>query len=268
MPDPHRPRQLPPPGCVDQWRSADPAAEARDDEDSNPALQRSAAELDTRIGVPPCSLRCTTQKRQAGARRLEPHPPHRQRHRRRGRPTPTGRPELPQRHRHRSRRLSDPAEGPLRQRDRALPTRRRLTRRRARVWPKPAGATDRAKWYRRINGLGVDTRCDSVGRRSDRLVRRAALHRRLDGPTVRLLIRRTGSSTSWDVGARDGGQRPPGSGRRCSSVRVPAKRSPCSSTRASTAAMSNDSGSPSAAASTSSQLTGVDTVGRGRARSE
>jgi catechol 2,3-dioxygenase-like lactoylglutathione lyase family enzyme len=34
------------------------------------------------------------RRSQAGARRLEPHPPHRQRHRRRHRPTPPGWPEL------------------------------------------------------------------------------------------------------------------------------------------------------------------------------
>ena len=49
-------------------------------------------------------------------------------------------------------------------------------------------------------------------------------------------------------------------------VAASAKRSPCSSTRASTSPASKHSGSPSAAASTSSHSTGVDTVGCGRAR--
>ena len=64
------------------------------------------------------------------------------------------------------------------------------------------------------------------------------------------------------------GPQPGGSGSRCSSVSVSAKRSPCSATRSSTSAVSKASGSPPAAASTSSHVTGVDTVGRGRARSE
>ena len=51
-------------------------------------------------------------------------------------------------------------------------------------------------------------------------------------------------------------------------VSVSANRSPSSSTRSSTSAVSNASGSPSAAPSTSSHVTGVETVGWGRARTE
>lgn len=57
-------------------------------------------------------------------------------------------------------------------------------------------------------------------------------------------------------------------GSSCSSVSAGANRSPWSATRASTSAASNASGSPPAAAVTSSQVTGVETVGRARARSE
>ena len=55
--------------------------------------------------------------------RLEPDPPHRRRHRRRGRAAARRRPDLPQRHRHRPRRPADPARRPVRQPDRALPAR-------------------------------------------------------------------------------------------------------------------------------------------------
>jgi len=57
----------------------------------------------------------------------------------------------------------------------------------------------------------------------------------------------------------------------CTSETTGAKRSPCSATRARTAAASNTSrsGSPESAPSrTSSHVSGVDTVGRSRARSE
>ena len=61
----------------------------------------------------------------------------------------------------------------------------------------------------------------------------------------------------------------PRSGSDCSSDSVGANKSPASATRASTTAGSNRSSAPpSAAATTSSQSTGVETVGRGRARSE
>ena len=62
---------------------------------------------------------------------------------------------------------------------------------------------------------------------------------------------------------------PYSSGRSCSSSSTGAKRSPCCSTRSSTAPASKASGAPSpesAAASTSSQRSGVETVGRSRAR--
>ena len=52
----------------------------------------------------------------ARARRLEPHPLHRRRHRRRGRAAPRRRRDVPQRHRQRPRRPPDPARRPLRQR--------------------------------------------------------------------------------------------------------------------------------------------------------
>ena len=60
-------------------------------------------------------------------------------------------------------------------------------------------------------------------------------------------------------------------GRSCLSETTGAKRSPCSSTRASTCSLSNTSRSGSSASShsrTSSQVIGVDTVGRSFARSE
>ena len=58
-------------------------------------------------------------------RRLEPHPPHRRRHRGRSRPAPRRGCAVPQRHPRRTRRQADPAPRPLRQRRRTLPTRRR-----------------------------------------------------------------------------------------------------------------------------------------------
>ena len=67
--------------------------------------------------------------RTPGARRLEPHPPHRRRHRRRGRAAARGRARVPQRHRHRPGRPADPARRPRRQPDRALPARRSDTER-------------------------------------------------------------------------------------------------------------------------------------------
>ena len=51
----------------------------------------------------------------ARARRLEPHPPHRRRHRRRGRAAARRGRHVPQRRRHRPGRLADPARGPVRQ---------------------------------------------------------------------------------------------------------------------------------------------------------
>ena len=57
-------------------------------------------------------------------------------------------------------------------------------------------------------------------------------------------------------------------GSSCSTVSTGANRSPRSATRSSTSPASNESGSPSAAALTSSHVTGVETVGRARARSE
>ena len=60
---------------------------------------------------------------QARAGRLEPHPLHRRRPRRRGRTAPRRRRDVPQRHRRRARRQADPAPGPVRQRRRAVPAR-------------------------------------------------------------------------------------------------------------------------------------------------
>ena len=61
-------------------------------------------------------IRCPTAA--SPARRVEPHPPERARHRRRGRPAARGRPDLPQRHRDRARRVSrsccdDPSGNPV-----------------------------------------------------------------------------------------------------------------------------------------------------------
>ena len=63
MPDPHLPRQLRPPGCVDQWRSADPAAEARDDEDNNPALHAAPPSWTPASGS--LRVRCAARPRSA-----------------------------------------------------------------------------------------------------------------------------------------------------------------------------------------------------------
>jgi hypothetical protein len=68
---------------------------------------------------------------------------------------------------------------------------------------------------------------------------------------------------------RGNGDCQPRSGSDCSSDNVAANRSPAPATRASTSPGSNTNAAPpSAAAATSSQSTGVETVGRGRARSE
>jgi putative membrane protein len=66
---------------------------------------------------------------------------------------------------------------------------------------------------------------------------------------------------------RPGAQSSP-AGSSCSTVSTGANRSPWPATRSSTSAASNERGSPPAAALTSSQVTGVETVGRARARSE
>ena len=104
--------------------------------------------------------------RTPGARRLEPHPPHRRRHRRRGRPAPRRRGHVPQRHRHRPRRPADPARRPVRQPRRAVPARRRLSDRDRRPTDRP---TDRRRRRDRAAGVGPD--------RLHRLRRAARAHR-------------------------------------------------------------------------------------------
>ncbi|WP_433526774.1 sigma factor-like helix-turn-helix DNA-binding protein [Nocardia pseudovaccinii] len=61
----------------------------------------------TSSGRPPHARR-----RHTNPWRLEPHPPHRRRHRRRGRPPACRGRDLPQRHRQWTRRPTDPARGP------------------------------------------------------------------------------------------------------------------------------------------------------------
>ena len=129
--------------------------------------------------------------------------------------------------------------------DRAHRPARRPHRRRTRPGPQlaadarhPGAQPDRPGAAQRRGGGGVDHRTADAGQRPPRRDR------------------------------RPGGQ-PFAAGTSCSRVSTSAKRSPCSSTRARTsAAVKTSSDSPSAPASTSSHVTGVDTVGWGRARSE
>ena len=71
-PDPHRARQLRPPGCVDPWRSPDPATDARDDETATRPSNATATKLATRIG----SLSSVPFREDGGDEADSESPPH------------------------------------------------------------------------------------------------------------------------------------------------------------------------------------------------
>jgi hypothetical protein len=71
-PNRHHARQLRPPGCVDPWRSPDPATDARDDETATRPSNATATKLATRIG----SLSSVPFREDGGDEADSESPPH------------------------------------------------------------------------------------------------------------------------------------------------------------------------------------------------